>query len=87
MLGCAKAMPLCIAMWLSPHTRDWTKDLENLERVSPSQFGGNQDELHQRACERVMSRTFERQVNELHIRAAILNRFTEMGRPQTTAVA
>jgi hypothetical protein len=34
-----------------------------------------------------MSRTFERQVNELHIRAVILNRFTEMGRPQTTAVA
>lgn len=28
-----------------------------------------------------MSRTFERQVNELHIRA-ILNRFTELGRPQ-----
>jgi hypothetical protein len=37
--------------------------------------------------ERVMSRTFECQVNELHIRAAILNRFTELGRPQTAAVA
>ncbi len=35
----------------------------------------------------LMSRTFERQVNELHIRAAILNRFTELGRPQTAAVA
>ena len=33
-----------------------------------------------RLGERVMSRTFERQVNELHIRAAILNRFTELGR-------
>ncbi len=31
--------------------------------------------------------TFERQVGELHIRAAILNRFTELGRPQTAAVA
>ena len=41
----------------------------------------------QRLGERVMSRTFERQVNELHIRAAILNRFTELGRPQTAAVA
>lgn len=34
-----------------------------------------------------MSRTFERQVNELHIREAILNRLTELGRPQTVAVA
>ncbi|MDO4969369.1 MAG: IS5/IS1182 family transposase, partial [Comamonadaceae bacterium] len=40
-----------------------------------------------RLGERVMSRTFERQVNELHIRAAILNRFTELCRPQTAAVA
>lgn len=40
-----------------------------------------------RLGERVMSRTFERQVNELHIRGAILNKFTELGRPQTVAVA
>ena len=40
-----------------------------------------------RLGERVMSRTFERQVNELHIRAAILNRFTELGRPQTVVMA
>ena len=40
-----------------------------------------------RLGERVMSRTFERQVNELHIRAAILNRFTELGCPQTVLVA
>ncbi len=40
-----------------------------------------------RLGERVMSRTFERQVNELHVRVAILNRFTELGRPQTVAVA
>lgn len=39
-----------------------------------------------RLGERVMSRTFDRQVNELHIRAAILNRFTELSRPQTVAV-
>lgn len=43
--------------------------------------------LLKRLGERVMARTFERQVNELHIRAAILNRFTELGRPQTVAVA
>ncbi len=40
-----------------------------------------------RLGERVMSRTFERQVNERHIRAAILNRFTGLGCPQTVAVA
>ena len=40
-----------------------------------------------RLGERVMARSFESQVNELHIRAAILNRFTELGRPQTVAVA
>lgn len=40
-----------------------------------------------RLVERVMSRTFERQVNELHIRASILNRFTEPVCPQTVAVA
>lgn len=40
-----------------------------------------------RLGERVMARSFESQVNELHIRAAILNRCTELGRPQTAAVA
>lgn len=40
-----------------------------------------------RLGERGISRTFERQVNELHIRAAILNRFTELGCTQTVAVA
>ena len=40
-----------------------------------------------RLGERVMSRIFERQVNGLPIRAAILNRFTELRRPQTTPVA
>lgn len=33
--------------------------------------------------ERVMSRDFDRQVAELHIRAAILNRFTALGTPLT----
>ena len=40
-----------------------------------------------RLDERVMSRTFERRVNELHIRAAILNRLTELGHPQTVPAA
>ena len=40
-----------------------------------------------RLSERVMPRTFERQVNELYIRATILNRFTELGRLQIVAMA
>ena len=41
----------------------------------------------QRLGERVMSRAFERQANEMHIRATILNRFKELSYPQTVAVA
>jgi hypothetical protein len=37
--------------------------------------------------ERVMARDFDRQVAELQIRAALLNRFTHLGRPITMAVA
>ncbi|HDR9140973.1 IS5-like element ISBvi8 family transposase [Burkholderia vietnamiensis] len=40
-----------------------------------------------RLGERVMARTFERQVAELHMRVALFNRFTQLGRPQTVAVA
>ena len=39
-----------------------------------------------RLGQRVMSRTFERQVVELHVRVALLNRFTQIGRPTTVAV-
>ena len=37
--------------------------------------------------ERLMARTFERQTTELHIRAALLNRFTRLGTPETIRVA
>ena len=40
-----------------------------------------------RPGERVMARTFECQVAELHVRVALLNRFTQLGRPQTVAMA
>lgn len=40
-----------------------------------------------RLGERVMARTFERQVTELHIRVALLNRFTRLGCPVTVPVA
>lgn len=39
-----------------------------------------------RLGERVMARTFERQVTELHVRVALLNRFTQLGRPTTVPV-
>jgi hypothetical protein len=37
-----------------------------------------------RLGERVMARTFERQVVKLHV--ALLNRFTQLGRPTTVPV-
>lgn len=40
-----------------------------------------------RLGERVMARTFERQVAELHVRAALLNRFTQLGCPITVPTA
>jgi hypothetical protein len=39
-----------------------------------------------RLGDRVMARTFERQVAELHVRVALLNRFTQLGRPTTVPV-
>lgn len=39
-----------------------------------------------RLGERVIARTFERQVTELHIRVALLNRFSQLGRPVTVAL-
>ena len=39
-----------------------------------------------RLGERVMARTFERQVVELHVRVALLNRLTQLGRPTTVPV-
>ena len=54
------------------------KEMEIVERLTPAQPGGDQDALHKRLGERV---------NELHTRAAILHRFTELGCKQTVPVA
>jgi hypothetical protein len=40
-----------------------------------------------RLGERVIARTFERQVVALHVRVALLHRFTQLGRPTTVSVA
>ena len=37
--------------------------------------------------ERLMARTFDRQTAEIHIRIALLNRFTQLGTPETTRLA
>ena len=37
--------------------------------------------------QRVIARTFDRQITGLRVRAAVLNRFSEMGRPVTIRVA
>jgi hypothetical protein len=37
--------------------------------------------------ERVMARRFERQVREVQVRVAVLNRFTHLGMPETVRVA
>jgi chromosome condensin MukBEF MukE localization factor len=36
---------------------------------------------------RVAARTFDRQITELKVRAAILNRFSRMGTPVTVRIA
>lgn len=47
---------------------------DHLEREIPSK------------CRTRGARTFEHQVTELHVRVALLNRFTQLGRPATVAV-
>jgi hypothetical protein len=39
-----------------------------------------------RLGERVIARDFERQVTELQVRVSILNRFTQLGTPETVRV-
>lgn len=37
-------------------------------------------------AQRIMARTFDRQITELKVRAAILNRFSQIGTPNTVPV-
>jgi hypothetical protein len=48
-----------------------------------------EDKMHcfKRLRERVMALTFERQVVGLYVRVALLNHFSQLGRPVTVAVA
>jgi len=59
-----------------------------LERHPSTTSPQSQDARPQAASgERLMARTFDRQTTELHIRAALLNRFTPLGTPETIRVA
>ena len=68
----------------------WASYLETLEWLSPTHRRSlveTKMNCFKRLGEKVMARTFERQVAELNIRASILNQFTELGTPKTVAVA
>jgi len=60
--------------------------LDTIERLSPAQHGRNKNALLKLPGERLMARGFDRQVAEMQIRAAILNRFTALRRPKTQRV-
>ena len=36
--------------------------------------------------DKLTARSFHSQVNEIHVRVAVLNKFTELGRPHTQVV-
>lgn len=57
----------------------WPGALAELEWVSPPQQGGNKNELREPLDQRLMLRNFDRQVAEVQIRAAVMNRLTALG--------
>jgi len=68
-------------------TWNWLQRLHELpqhvlNQISPQKSGGDQEALLQTLGERVLARTFERQVVELHVRVALL----KLGRPATVPV-
>ncbi len=62
-------------------------DLEKMERPPPPTPGGDQNALLKMLGGRVMARAFELQATELHVRVALLNSLTQLGRPATVPVA
>ena len=67
-----------------------SQHLEEVELLPPEQPCADEAALlcFKRLSERVTApRTLERQVVALHIRVALLNRFSQIGRPQTVPVA
>ncbi len=61
-------------------------DLDEMEWLPPTKSGRVENALLQAAWERIMARNFDRQIAELQVRAAVLNRFTRLGMPITVAM-
>ena len=60
--------------------------MSRARKRSGGSFSGDWMRCFKLLGERVMARDFDRQVAELQIRAAILNRFTALGTPKTQRV-
>lgn len=58
-----------------------------MERLPPLKPCGDEEALLQAPGEHAPVQTFDRQVVELHMRVALLNRFSQIRRPQTTPMA
>ena len=80
----------------APYRRQWRKvhigiDAETLN-IRAIEFTNNAIGNAQMHCfkllgQRLVARTFDRQMTELQVRAAILNRFSQIGTPNTIRVA
>ncbi len=70
--------------------RAWPSVLATLQRISPSKPRRDEDELREVARSASpfhrMARDFDRQIAEVQVCAAVLNRFTALGIPFTTVV-
>ena len=60
--------------------------MEEMERLSSTSLVETKMRCFKLLGERVMARDFDRQVTELQVRVAILNRFTHLGTPVTQRV-
>ena len=67
-------------------TPPWSRNLAAVERRSSPKPRRDKMRGFKLPDARVMARDFDRQVAELQIKAAILNRFTALGTPQTQRV-
>lgn len=61
--------------------------MEEVDRLPRRSLVGTKMRFFKLLGEQVMSRDFDRQVTELQVRAAIFNRFTQLGTPMMVAMA
>ncbi len=60
--------------------------MEKVVWVSSPKLGRNQDALIKLLGDKLSARSFQSQVNEIHARVAVLNKFMELGRAHTQVV-